>query len=51
MTGILACVLRRWHDVGVGELTEYIAGLDEPACSLIERYRQRAMAVVPEVEV
>jgi uncharacterized protein YdhG (YjbR/CyaY superfamily) len=36
--------------VGMGEVTEYIAGLDEPARSLLERYRQRAMAVAPDAE-
>jgi uncharacterized protein YdhG (YjbR/CyaY superfamily) len=30
--------------------TDYIAGLDEPARSLLERYRARAVAVVPEAE-
>jgi uncharacterized protein YdhG (YjbR/CyaY superfamily) len=34
----------------MGEVTDYIAGLDEPARSLLERYRQRAMAVVPEAQ-
>jgi hypothetical protein len=34
----------------MGEVTDYIAGLDEPALSLLERYRERAMAVVPEAE-
>ena len=38
------------HDVGMGEVTDYIAGLEEPARSLLERYRQRAVAVVAEVE-
>jgi uncharacterized protein YdhG (YjbR/CyaY superfamily) len=32
------------------EVTNYIAGLDEPARSLLERYRQRAVFVVPEAE-
>ncbi|MET8150789.1 iron chaperone [Actinoplanes sp. NPDC049668] len=34
----------------MGEVTDYIAGRDEPARSLLERYRVRAMAVVPEAE-
>jgi uncharacterized protein YdhG (YjbR/CyaY superfamily) len=34
----------------MGEVTDYIAGLDEPARSLLERYRARAVAVVPEAE-
>jgi uncharacterized protein YdhG (YjbR/CyaY superfamily) len=34
----------------MGEVTDYIAGLDEPARSVLERYRARAMAVVPEAE-
>jgi uncharacterized protein YdhG (YjbR/CyaY superfamily) len=34
----------------MGDVTDYIAGLDEPARSLLERYRQRAVAVVPEAE-
>lgn len=34
----------------MGELTDYIAGLDGPAGALIERYRQRAMVLVPEAE-
>jgi uncharacterized protein YdhG (YjbR/CyaY superfamily) len=33
-----------------GELTEYIAGLDEPARSVVERYRARALAVEPQAE-
>jgi uncharacterized protein YdhG (YjbR/CyaY superfamily) len=36
------------EDVGMGEVTDYIAGLDEPARSLLERYRARAVRVVPE---
>ena len=34
----------------MGEMTDYIAGLDEPARSVLERYRARAVAVVPEAE-
>jgi uncharacterized protein YdhG (YjbR/CyaY superfamily) len=34
----------------MGEVTDYIAGLDEPARSLVERYRERAVAIVPEAE-
>jgi uncharacterized protein YdhG (YjbR/CyaY superfamily) len=34
----------------MGEVSDYIAGLDEPARSLLERYRQRAMVVVPQAE-
>jgi uncharacterized protein YdhG (YjbR/CyaY superfamily) len=34
----------------MGEVTDYIAGLDEPARSLLERYRKRAVTVVPEAE-
>jgi uncharacterized protein YdhG (YjbR/CyaY superfamily) len=34
----------------VGEVTEYIASLDEPARAVVERYRARAVAVVPEAE-
>lgn len=34
----------------MGEVTDYIAALDEPARSLLERYRQRAVAVVPDAE-
>jgi uncharacterized protein YdhG (YjbR/CyaY superfamily) len=34
----------------MGEMTDYIAGLDEPPRSVLERYRARAMAVVPEAE-
>ena len=34
----------------MGEVTDYIAGLDEPARSLLERYWARAVAVVPEAE-
>jgi uncharacterized protein YdhG (YjbR/CyaY superfamily) len=32
----------------MGEVTDYIAGLDEPARSVLERYRARALAVAPE---
>jgi uncharacterized protein YdhG (YjbR/CyaY superfamily) len=39
-----------WHDVVMGEVTDYIAGLEEPARSVLERYRARTMAVVPEAE-
>jgi uncharacterized protein YdhG (YjbR/CyaY superfamily) len=34
----------------VGNVTDYIAGLDEPARSVLERYRARAVAAVPEAE-
>lgn len=34
----------------MGEVTDYIAGLDEPARSVLESYRARAVAVVPEAE-
>jgi uncharacterized protein YdhG (YjbR/CyaY superfamily) len=34
----------------MGELTEYIAGLGEPARSVIERYRARALGVEPQAE-
>jgi len=34
----------------MGEVTDYIAGLDEPARSMLERYRALAVAVVPEAE-
>lgn len=34
----------------MGEVSEYVAGLGEPARSVIERYRQRALAVVPQSE-
>ena len=34
----------------MGEVTDYIAGLDEPARTALERYRARAVAVVPEAE-
>ncbi len=34
----------------MGEVTDYIAGVDEPARSVLERYRARAVAVVPEAE-
>ena len=36
--------------MGVGEVTDYIAGLEEPARAVLERYRARAVAVVPEAE-
>jgi uncharacterized protein YdhG (YjbR/CyaY superfamily) len=32
----------------MGEVTDYIADLDEPARSVVERYRARAVAVVPD---
>ncbi len=32
----------------MGEVTDYIAGLEEPARSVLERYRARAVAVVPQ---
>lgn len=34
----------------MGTVTEYIAGLDEPARSVLDRYRARAVALVPEAE-
>ncbi len=34
----------------MGEVTDYIAGHDEPARSVLERYRACAVAVVPEAE-
>ena len=34
----------------MGEVTDYIAGVDEPARSVLERYRARALTVVPEAE-
>jgi uncharacterized protein YdhG (YjbR/CyaY superfamily) len=34
----------------MGSVTDYIAGLDEPARSVLERYRARAVAAVPEAE-
>jgi uncharacterized protein YdhG (YjbR/CyaY superfamily) len=34
----------------VGEVTDYIAGLDEPGRVVLERYRARAVAVVPDAE-
>jgi uncharacterized protein YdhG (YjbR/CyaY superfamily) len=34
----------------MGEVTDYIAGLDEPARSVLERYRARAVTMVPEAE-
>ena len=36
--------------VGVGEVADYIAGLDEPARAVLDRYRARAVAIVPEAE-
>src|SRR5262249_6905435 len=38
------------QDVGMGEVTDYIGGLAEPARSLLERYRARVVAAVPEAE-
>jgi len=35
---------------GMGEVSEYIAGLDEPARSLLDGYRARAVALVPDAE-
>jgi len=35
---------------GMGELTDYIAGLGEPARSVVERYRARALGVAPRAE-
>lgn len=34
----------------MGELSEYIAGLGEPARSLLDAYRARALVLVPEAE-
>ncbi len=34
----------------MAEVTDYIARLDEPARSVLEWYRARAMAVVPEAQ-
>jgi uncharacterized protein YdhG (YjbR/CyaY superfamily) len=34
----------------VGELTDFIASLAEPTRSLLERYRARALALVPQAE-
>jgi uncharacterized protein YdhG (YjbR/CyaY superfamily) len=34
----------------MGEVTDYIADRDEPARSVLDRYRARAVAVVPEAE-
>jgi uncharacterized protein YdhG (YjbR/CyaY superfamily) len=34
----------------VGDVTDYNASLDEPARSVLERYRARAVAVVPDAE-
>lgn len=45
MRGMSGC-----HDVSMGAVTDYIAGLDEPMRLVLERYRARAVAVVPEAE-
>ena len=34
----------------MGEVTDYIAGLDEPARSLLEGYRARAVELVPGID-
>lgn len=34
----------------MGAVTDYIAGLDEPARSVLERYRARVAAAVPEAD-
>lgn len=34
----------------MGELTDYIASLAEPTRSLLDRYRARALALVPQAE-
>jgi uncharacterized protein YdhG (YjbR/CyaY superfamily) len=34
----------------MGEVTDYISGLDEPARSVLERYRARAVTVVSAAE-
>ena len=34
----------------MGEVTDYIASFDEPGRSVLEQYRARAVAVVPEAE-
>jgi uncharacterized protein YdhG (YjbR/CyaY superfamily) len=34
----------------MAEVTDYIAGLDEPARSVLEGYRKRAVAMVPQAE-
>ena len=34
----------------MGEVTDYIAGLDEPARSVVERFRARAAAAVPDAD-
>ena len=34
----------------MSDVTDYIASLDEPARSVLERYRVRAMDLVPEAE-
>ncbi len=34
----------------MGEVAEYIAGLDEPARSLIQRFVERATALVPDAD-
>ena len=38
---------RPCHTAGVAEVADYISGLDEPARSLLERYRARAVELVP----
>jgi uncharacterized protein YdhG (YjbR/CyaY superfamily) len=34
----------------MGEVNDYIAGLDEPARSVLDRYRTRAVAAVPQAD-
>ena len=34
----------------MGEVSDYIAGMDEPTRSVLDRYRVRAVAVVPQAE-
>ena len=34
----------------MGEVTDYNAGLDEPARSVLERYRARVVVIVPEAD-
>jgi uncharacterized protein YdhG (YjbR/CyaY superfamily) len=41
---------RACHDVGMGEVSDYIAGRGDPARSVLEQYRARAVAAVPEAE-
>lgn len=36
--------------LGMGEVLDYIAGLDEPARSVLERLRARTVAEVPEAD-